>query len=623
MTDLGTLGGWSSSVSGVSADGSVVIGESLTTTSATHAFRWSTTGGMVDIGTLGGGDFSSASGVSADGGVVVGLSTTRTTSMESHAFRWTSAEGMTDLGTLGAGYSAASAVSADGRVVVGDVGGHAFRWTASDGMVDLGGGTARAVGVSADGSVVVGDSFTNNGTRSAFRWTQSGGITDLSPLGSNDCYAIGLSADGSVVIGDAIFQNTSAYHAFRWTQQSGTVDLGSLGGEGAWARAVSADGRVVVGTAWTAGNGNLRAFRWTQASGMQSVEDWLRTNGVTVGRDMTYGAVATSSDGSVVVGQTDAATTFVARVSGDGSGLITLADVQKSLYSTATSSAQALSLASTAINGAHSRPLSGRVATGQRTFSVAGDWGRDDDGSRSGELGLAEAGLGYNFGPAQINLSLGQTRSTQGLTLGGRAKVEGTYVLAEALIPVTGDFWATLGAYGSLGEASLRRGYFNAGVPDYSTATPNTRIWGVRSRLDWDNALHAAGTDFSPYVDLTYNEVKLDAYTEIGGGFPARFDAQKDKATELRLGVNTMIPLPDNMRLLSWVEAARRFEKDGARSTGEVIGMLAFNLPGQSFPQNWLRIGTGLEWQLAGGTATLSANATTQGPTPSFWLATN
>lgn len=623
MTDLGTLGGWNSSVSGVSADGSAVIGESLTGNSATHAFRWTATSGMVDLGTLDGGDYSLASSISANGGVVVGQSITRTTSMEWHAFRWTPAEGMTDLGTLGTGYSTASAVSADGRVVVGNVGNHAFRWTVSDGMVDLGAGTARAVGVSADGSVVIGDAFSNNGVRSAFRWTQNGGITNLDTLGSRDSYTVGLSADGSVVIGDSITQNGSVYHAFRWTQQSGMTDLGDLGGEGSSARAVSADGRVVVGTAWTTGNRDLRAFRWTQATGMQSIEDWLRANGVAVAREMTYNAVATSSDGSVVVGQTDNATTFVARVSGSGSGLVTLSDVQKSLYSAANSNAIALSFASTAINGAHSRPLSRRVAVGQQTFWMAGDWGRDDHGSRSGELGLAEAALGYNFGLGQVNLSLGKTWSQHNLAEAGSAKVEGTYVHAEALIPVAGNLWATLGAYGSLGEANLRRGYFNAGTPDHSTAMPSVKIWGVRTRLDWDSALHTLGTYFSPYVDLTYSNVKLDAYTETGGGFPARFDSQKDKSTELRLGVNTMFQLPDNVRLLGWVETAHRFERKGARTTGDVIGMFAFDLPGQSFPQDWVRVGTGLEWRLGGGKATLSANATTPGTAPSLWLAAN
>src|SRR5438445_2790146 len=53
-TDLGTLGGTSSGAIAVSASGQVV-GESTTTgDTATHAFSWTSGGGMVDLGTLGG-----------------------------------------------------------------------------------------------------------------------------------------------------------------------------------------------------------------------------------------------------------------------------------------------------------------------------------------------------------------------------------------------------------------------------------------------------------------------------------------------------------------------------------------------------------------------------------------
>ena len=89
------------------------------------------------------------------------------------------------LGDLPGGnfFSVATAVSADGRVIVGNAksinGTEAFRWTAATGMVglgDLSGGTfsSFANAVSADGSVVVGDSISSNG-RQAFRWTQATG----------------------------------------------------------------------------------------------------------------------------------------------------------------------------------------------------------------------------------------------------------------------------------------------------------------------------------------------------------------------------------------------------------------------------------------------------------------
>ena len=100
-----------------------------------QAFRWTASTGMVGLGDLPGGTFNSdARGVSADGSVVVGNARARSTRRS----RWTAAGGMVPLGTLpGENASLGLAVSADGSVVVGG-GGEAWRWTAADGMEPLG-----------------------------------------------------------------------------------------------------------------------------------------------------------------------------------------------------------------------------------------------------------------------------------------------------------------------------------------------------------------------------------------------------------------------------------------------------------------------------------------------------
>src|SRR5262245_23843786 len=70
---LGDLpeGRFSSRASGISADGSVIVG-TATSAHGTEAFRWTAESGMLGLGDLPGGEFmSEATGVSADGSVVV------------------------------------------------------------------------------------------------------------------------------------------------------------------------------------------------------------------------------------------------------------------------------------------------------------------------------------------------------------------------------------------------------------------------------------------------------------------------------------------------------------------------------------------------------------------------
>lgn len=353
---------------------------------------------------------------------------------------------------------------------------------------------------------------------------------------------------------------------------------------------------------------------------MQTVEDWLRASGVTVPTDITQSANATNSDGSVVVGSLTNGHAFIARGS---SGLVTLADVQDSLAGIASGGTMALSAAGTVLNGAHSRPLARRVAAGKKTFWLAGDWGRDDHGTRNGDLGLAEVGGGLYLGPVQLNVSLGQTWAKQSLVLGGQTKAEGTYLLAEALIPVAGNLWATFGGYGHWGKADQRRGYLNAGVRDASSGEPEIRTGGLRARLDWDNAFALGATAFTPYADLSYTRMRMDAYTETGGGFPARFDSRGEKATELRLGVNASYPLAGSAKLLGTLEAAHRDEKTGARTSGQVIGLFGFDLAGQTLDRDWARVGAGIEGRLGEGVGSLTLNATSKGSVPSAWLAAN
>lgn len=307
-----------------------------------------------------------------------------------------------------------------------------------------------------------------------------------------------------------------------------------------------------------------------------------------------------------------------------GQPLITLNALSTSLSSTSLGVDTALTSSELMLNGAHSRPLSRRVEPGQKTGWILGDWGRNDHGSRDGSTGLAELGGGYNFGPAQINVSAGQTWSSQNLPINGDVDYVGNYLMVEGIIPVSParGLFATIGAYGHWGEADIRRGYLVSGAQNYSTGNSDTQTLGLRARLDWENAFAWSGAQFSPYTDLSYAEARMDGYTETGGAFPAQFNKRKGHATDLRVGVNAAKPISSTrFQLIGNLEVAHRFEDSAAATSGNISGLFAFDLAGEKFRQTWMKAGVGVEGQLGAGKASLMLNGTTKGEMPNAWLA--
>lgn len=236
--------------------------------------------------------------------------------------------------------SAAFGVSADGSVVVGfsesATGRSAFRWTQEGGMVALSAsGFSAANGVSADGSVVVGSTNCVSNCK-AFRWTEVGGMVELGDLPGGHFYskANAVSADGSVVVG--VGNSVLGWEAFRWTEGGGMVGLGDLPGGDFYseANAVSADGSVVVGrgeSVWVtlgASYSQAEAFRWTQVGGFQGL-------GYLPGGSALSSALGVSADGSVVVGFSYSASGTEAFRWTETGGMVGLGDFPGGLFHSA------------------------------------------------------------------------------------------------------------------------------------------------------------------------------------------------------------------------------------------------------------------------------------------------
>jgi len=251
LTDLGTLGGNESSANAVNNQGQVA-GEALNTipdpytsnfniggATQVHAFRWTRSRGMQDLGTLGGTD--SAAFAINERGKIVGWSFTNTTVNLTTGvptldpFLWENGK-MLDLGTLGGTFGQAWALNNRGQVVgysdlVGDnTGVHAFLWDQKGGMQDLGtlgGATGAGTSINDAGDIVGGDSRAD-GSGGSFLW-RHGVMTDLgTAVGANiSSQALSINSRRQIV-GNLLDNSGNEIGGFLWEDGGPMVDLRTL-----------------------------------------------------------------------------------------------------------------------------------------------------------------------------------------------------------------------------------------------------------------------------------------------------------------------------------------------------------------------------------------------------------
>jgi len=263
------------------------------------------------LGDLPGGPvFTQVSAVSGDGRVVVGRSAIGSDGFNPifEAFRWTAGEGLIGMGDLDGGNveSRAIGVSSNGTQIVGETDSGGFIWTASTGMLPLFDPPGELSGmrpfcVTNNGSVVLGFSFLPMGGTVGARWTPSTGIENLgalpNPFGTQDAFLWSCSADGTGATGNSLGEFVQPLH---WTASGGMVGLGDVPGgiQYALGEGMSADGSTIVGNArLTIAGGFPRdeAFLWRGSTGFNLLDPM---------RGASFGSTANacSGDGSIAVG---------------------------------------------------------------------------------------------------------------------------------------------------------------------------------------------------------------------------------------------------------------------------------------------------------------------------------
>jgi len=284
--------------SGVSRDGHTIVGLASDARGIRQAAIWMRGTEWRLLGSFPGNagpcdaSLSQATGVNSDGQTVVGFAYSGCGS--AHAFRWTESTGMVDLGSTVQGRSSRGlGVSADGMVVVGDQTtaegfSQGARWAGGrqELMTGPGGPAGSATAANHDGSIVVGRVCVPVGGRfdenqSAWVWKAQGGLTCLPPprrlvspgppiiieaaATSDDGQVIGgsqgIGVDSNAILwigGQPAYlkeflQANGLPNAFRTWINTGTIT------------GISPDGRVLVG--WGAAVGGFRGYMVILGSG--------------------------------------------------------------------------------------------------------------------------------------------------------------------------------------------------------------------------------------------------------------------------------------------------------------------------------------------------------------------
>lgn len=202
-----------------------------------------------------------------DAGQVVGYSKYRDNPYATywHAFRWTASTGMVDLGALpNAVRSQAQAINNRNEVVgfsyfSGPLAEplHAVRWNAANAIFDLGTlyGPSDAVDINEAGQIT-GNTETPDNHRVGFFWDARRGMVSLGSLGGGDSAPVAINASGEITGYSAVAGD--AFHAFLWKPWGRLIDLGTLGGGYSYATDLN-DSDTVVGVSQIA-SGQERAF---------------------------------------------------------------------------------------------------------------------------------------------------------------------------------------------------------------------------------------------------------------------------------------------------------------------------------------------------------------------------
>ena len=650
----------------VNADGSVIVGQYYTAI-GTHAFRWTAATGIAhDMGTLPGSFDARAVAVSADGSLVAG---------ESRFVVDTPFDELEDR--MSDGYTSSSfPFSRDdfsfGSDIISVDEWRGFRWNATTGVMQplgaIGGrGGSSPYAMNADGSVIVGASQAGSRQR-GFRWTEATGMVSVEDwLRGNGVTVVadfthnatGVSADGNIIVGQT--KNNTPYIARIVLADTGTVeprtnlsDVDTVtstdsGSSGRQPRGIDLTGGSGTSTTPSTSSGASSPSSTSSTSPTSSTSSTPSTSSTSaqpsgssnastspttatslaapastasIASAASAASAAPSAPSASSVSPPDSAAKTGHSVLPARSGIIDLDQYARTLAARPNAGI-GLDIANTVLDGAHGAPMRSLLEPGRQSFSIVSDVGHNDGRDTAGGFGVADIGYGIGLeGDATARIAFGGLYDQRDINTGGNFIHRGFYIAPEISMPLAGGLYATVGGYYAPGRMSIERGYLNGGAMDYSRGETDLNVWAAKLRVDWLDAFSIGGWKLTPYAGATYAKAEMGAYAETGGAFPALFDASGEQSTIIRAGLDGVTDLSDSIRIMARAEAVYRLEKKTATTTGAIDGLMGFSFSGRDIDRFWLRGGIGAEFDVAGGTASLNLNVTSEGGDPDLWVRT-
>ncbi|OFW89143.1 MAG: hypothetical protein A3B66_08335 [Alphaproteobacteria bacterium RIFCSPHIGHO2_02_FULL_46_13] len=629
-------GAISSAGAGISNDGTVIVGSSISN-NGVQAFRWTLGTGMINIDDIAGTTNNSITyAANNDGSVVVGLATT---AGGTEAFRWTSGTGMIGLGYLpGSNFSFAYSTNNDGSIVVGEsITGsvsEAFRWTSGTGMIGLGflpGGSiySSARGISGDGSIIVGSSE-GSGIYHAFRWTSGTGMVDLGDLagGGFNSDAFNISTDGLVIVGGS--DTPAGTEAFRWTAGTGMVGLGDLAGGNVNSNALAANGNgsVIVGIGETAAG--AEAFRWTSANGIESLSDILTAAGVNLTGWSLSAATCIDDSGNLITGYgtylgdtmaflvntaTAAVTTVTDFSASLSSAIIPVQQAQSAIVNNIDQSLFAATQSFAAFDTSIilSDPSAIAPAAGDdmdaRSFLSDKKWsgymvgsfniGQDNDFDNNNINGT----MGILFSPNPNMIFGGGLIGSHGrsdMSHSGDSQLDskGGSMLFAYKTDAGFRLYSTAFAAGISVETT--RNYINGTGIDTSYGDTDGMGYGFALRSGWEFPINHT-TRIMPYGEIHLSRTTLDGYTETSGGFPATFGKTTNDQMTSRLGAEVsydILPTLSFSGRAAWAHRIKESDNGLSVSTTGFTGVLT----PEDGDRNWAEGTISTRWQASSKT---------------------